>query len=341
MFAPALPAHTVQRVLALSVLLGLLAMLAAPVLPSRVTAAGSEETVDISTVLEPARLEIAAGTTVTWHNGDGERHRMRSEEGPERFDSGNLESGESFSYTFSLEGSYPYFDHRDRDNAAYFGMIVVGGTSAAVDGPLPARGSISIIDKSFRPLSFSIATGGAVEWSNDDGEAHTVTSTDSLFDSGVMSGGATFSETFYEPGDYPYFCLIHPEMRGTISVAETVDEPPPDEPVSVESDLAELVPAPDPDTALGALTGEGTTVSTIDRAFQPDDVEVSAGESVLWTNDDTEGHTVTAVDGAFNSGVMTVSDEFSVTFETVGTFDYFCAIHPEMTGTVNVLEPAG
>jgi plastocyanin len=78
------------------------------------------------------------------------------------------------------------------------------------------------------------------------------------------------------------------------------------------------------------------TVSIIDRAFQPEAISVSAGDTVAWDNDDSEGHTVTAVDGAFNSGVMTVGDAFSMTFETAGTFDYLCAIHPEMQGTVSV-----
>ena len=49
---------------------------------------------------------------------------------------------------------------------------------------------------------------------------------------------------------------------------------------------------------------------------------------------------LTADDGSFNSGIMTVGDEFSTTFGTAGTFDYFCAIHPEMTGTVTVSEAA-
>jgi plastocyanin len=66
--------------------------------------------------------------------------------------------------------------------------------------------------------------------------------------------------------------------------------------------------------------------------------EVSAGDSVRWTNDDTEGHTVTALDGSFDSGVVTVGGEFVATFEAPGSFDYFCAIHPEMRGTVTVTE---
>lgn len=354
---------------------GLLALLAMALLMSS-AAAREDEVVVISATLEPSQLEIASGTTVTWRNADAERHRVRSREGPERFDSGNLEQGETFSHTFTLDGSYPYSDHRDRDDTAYFGMIIVGAANGTVDGPLPDSGEISIIDRSFRPPSFVIATGGTIEWTNDDGEAHTVTSTDSAFDSGILNGGATFSQSFTEPGSFPYFCLIHPEMRGTITVsdpsetptaAEPIVEPVSESPAPVgeapfpsasasppldgEPAVAASPPATAPDpsgeaSAAPVSSGDitlagGATVSLVDRSFRPGRIEVGAGETVLWSNDDSEGHTVTAVDGAFNSGVMTVGDEFSSTFDTAGTFDYFCAIHPEMTGTVTVSEPSG
>ncbi len=294
----------------------------------------------IGASLDPAQLDIEAGTTDTWRNEDGERHRLRSKDGPFRFDSGNLNSGESFSLTFSSERTYSYYDHRDRDDAAYFGMIIVGGS---VDiGPLPDQGSVSIIDKSFRPGSFAIATGGSIEWRNDDGEVHTVTAPDAAFDSGIMNGGATFSQSFAKPGSYGYFCLIHPEMRGTIEVSDVVEGPGAgeQEPPLEATDLAtgvEAITAPDLETGLLAI-GVAATVSTIDRAFQPAAIEVSPEETVTWSNDDTEGHTVTAVNGDFNSGVMTVGDEFSHTFEKAGSFDYFCAIHPEMSGAVTVTE---
>ena len=45
---------------------------------------------------------------------------------------------------------------------------------------------------------------------------------------------------------------------------------------------------------------------------------------------------VTARDGAFDSGTLGGGDVFSQTFGDSGTFDYFCAIHPSMTGTVTV-----
>lgn len=332
-----------RHTLVIAVSVGLLALFA--VLWASPVAAQSEDTVTISDRLAPAQLEIETGAMVTWRNADGERHRMRSEDGPERFDSGNLEPGESYSHTFTIEGSYPYYDHRDRDDSAYFGMIVVGGTSTPIGGPLPDTGAVSIIDKSFQPPSLTIATGGTINWSNDDGEAHTVTSTDQAFDSGILSAGAGFEQTFTESGSFPYFCLIHPEMRGTITVSDPVPVPASDVPI-VEAPASEAPVAEEPDVlaaspdVVSASPDVASTISVVDRSFQPSAVEVVAGDTVSWSNDDSEGHTVTAVDGSFNSGVLTVGDEFYASFGTAGTFDYFCAIHPEMTGAVTVTEPS-
>ena len=77
------------------------------------------------------------------------------------------------------------------------------------------------------PADVSIDVGGEVTWSNDDTAAHTVTSgtaeggPDGNFDSSLFMAGSTFSVKFddYAPGDYPYFCMVHPWMTGTVTVA--------------------------------------------------------------------------------------------------------------------------
>jgi plastocyanin len=59
-------------------------------------------------------------------------------------------------------------------------------------------------------------------------------------------------------------------------------------------------------------------------------------EGAVTINEDLFAHTVTARDGAFDSGTMDGGDTFSQTFEAPGSYDYFCAIHLSMTGTVTV-----
>ncbi len=96
------------------------------------------EEVVISDTLEPQRLEVSAGTVVTWRNEDRERHRMRSRQGPVGFDSGNLEPGERFSVTFVVAGEYPYLDERNDEDPAYFGTVVVIDEQPT-GGPPPRR----------------------------------------------------------------------------------------------------------------------------------------------------------------------------------------------------------
>ena len=74
------------------------------------------------------------------------------------------------------------------------------------------------------PADVSVDVGGEVTWSNDDTAAHTVTSgtvedgPDGTFDSSLFVAGNTFSHTFEEEGEYPYFCIVHPWMAGSVSV---------------------------------------------------------------------------------------------------------------------------
>jgi plastocyanin len=65
---------------------------------------------------------------------------------------------------------------------------------------------------------------------------------------------------------------------------------------------------------------------------------VPAGTTVTWTNEDSETHTVTASDRAFSSTGLDRDEKYSHTFTTPGTYAYFCALHPFMTGQV-VVQP--
>jgi plastocyanin len=105
------------------------------------------------------------------------------------------------------------------------------------------------------------------------------------------------------------------------------------------SEEASAIPPASPSPE-GSPTASGIAdapdVTMLGSVFHPATIEVTAGETVDWFNDDVTVHTVTALDGSFNSGVMVVGTTFSVAFETPGSFDYICAIHPLMTGSVIV-----
>ncbi|HZT58704.1 MAG TPA: cupredoxin family copper-binding protein [Pyrinomonadaceae bacterium] len=70
--------------------------------------------------------------------------------------------------------------------------------------------------------------------------------------------------------------------------------------------------------------------------FKPATLTVKAGTKVTWVNRDDVPHTATDTDKRFNSGALDTDDRFSFTFEKPGTYDYFCALHPKMTGRIVV-----
>ena len=70
--------------------------------------------------------------------------------------------------------------------------------------------------------------------------------------------------------------------------------------------------------------------------FNPQQITVKAGDTVTWVNHDDIPHTVTSKIMAFRSKAMDTDDKFSFTFATPGKFDYFCSLHPHMTGTIVV-----
>jgi plastocyanin len=72
--------------------------------------------------------------------------------------------------------------------------------------------------------------------------------------------------------------------------------------------------------------------------FRPAVLTVHAGTSVTWTNRDEEPHTVTAAGGEFKSGGLERGDTFATTFDRPGTFEYRCALHPQMKGKVVVVK---
>jgi len=72
-------------------------------------------------------------------------------------------------------------------------------------------------------------------------------------------------------------------------------------------------------------------------AFSPASLQVDAGTTVTWTNNDNVAHTVTADDGSFDSGPIQPGASFSHTFATAGTVAYHCSIHPFMTAQIVVL----
>jgi plastocyanin len=82
--------------------------------------------------------------------------------------------------------------------------------------------------------------------------------------------------------------------------------------------------------------GAATQVEIDQFTFAPQQVTVKAGTTVTWTNDDDVPHTVASSIKLFKSKALDTKDRFSFTFTTPGTYEYFCSLHPHMTGVVVV-----
>ncbi len=98
------------------------------------------------------------------------------------------------------------------------------GGGNATNSVSTVPGSSTLTDTAYQPNPVQVSVGTTVTWTNDDAQPHTVTSgqnatPDGRFDSGIMAPQATFEHTFTEAGEFPYFCLLHPNMVGTVSVS--------------------------------------------------------------------------------------------------------------------------
>ena len=85
-------------------------------------------------------------------------------------------------------------------------------------------------------------------------------------------------------------------------------------------------------------TMPSTVVKIENFSFIPKQLTIKVGTTVTWRNDDDVPHTATG-DGetpAFDSGPLDTDDKFSFTFNHAGTFNYYCKVHPHMTGTIVV-----
>ena len=99
-----------------------------------------------------------------------------------------------------------------------------GGTSVSI-----VSGASTLTNTAFKPNPATVHVGDTVTWTNDDTQPHTVTSgsngtPDNKFNSSpnfnpLLAPGQTFKHTFTQAGQYPYFCALHPNMVGTVSVS--------------------------------------------------------------------------------------------------------------------------
>jgi len=93
-------------------------------------------------------------------------------------------------------------------------------------------------------------------------------------------------------------------------------------------------------TPEAAQAGHGDATAAVevnieDFAYNPDPVTIKVGQSVTWTNQDSAPHTATAQDrDVLQSGTLNQGESYTQTFDTPGTYEYFCEFHPNMKGVM-------
>ena len=89
--------------------------------------------------------------------------------------------------------------------------------------------------------------------------------------------------------------------------------------------------------AFGAVAAEEPNVVTIDNfTFAPPELTVAVGTTVKWINHDDIPHNIVNQDKVFRSKALYTDDSYSFTFDSAGTFAYFCGLHPHMQGKIIV-----
>jgi len=144
---------------------------------------------------------------------------------------------------------------------------------------------------------------------------------------------ATYSFVARYAGIFEFVCTYHAEigMIGYLTVL-------PDSAYTGKSSSAGQQGVSSPKTTtIDIVQGSGANAS-IAHSYSPSPVTVVIGvnNTVMWVNNDSAPHTVTANDGSFDSGNMAPTAAFTFTFTTPGTYEYHCIYHPWMVGTVIV-----
>ncbi len=302
------------------------------VAPPPPTAPGDVQVLDFD--YGPREITVGVGTNVRFVNVGVAPHTVTANDAS--FDSGFMAKGDAYSHTFSSPGTYAYFCIF---HPGMTGTVRVGNSSGSVPAPAPqptpkppppvtVPGDVQVLDFDYGPRSISVSAGSSVRFVNAGIAPHTVTARDGSFDSGFMGTGDAFSRPFPTAGTYEYFCIYHPNMTGTVRVAGAGGAVP----------AAAIPPTATATSAAapGASLSGGSPVEMVDFAYAPGTITIKPGASVTWNNSGVAPHTITDKDGKYDSGFIKRGESYTRKFETPGTYDYYCTLHPQMVGKVVV-----
>jgi plastocyanin/uncharacterized membrane protein YozB (DUF420 family) len=305
-------------------------------------------------------LTVPEGTSVRFINKGQAKHSATADDG--RFDSGLLSTGGEFTINFEEAGFVPYFCilHGTKGNTGMSGSVTVVGEGEEVPEPVepeapaaePAETqqfSIEMVDFTYSELEFVVPVGSEVTWFNTGELEHSATSDDGIWDTTLLANGEQASIVFDSPGTFLYFCILHGTpggqgMAAQITVVEAGAAPPEaEEPTEEQPPPEPTEEPPPPEPTAAPPEPEEVSVDMLDFSFVPLELTVAPGTTVTWINQGEFEHSATADDATWDTGLYGSGGQASITFDTPGTFSYYCVLHGTpggngMSGTVVVAE---
>jgi plastocyanin len=179
----------------------------------------------------------------------------------------------------------------------------------------------------YEPDMAKVPAGNNIEWTNNDDVAHTVTSSadaGATFDSSLINAGEKYllDTSKLQPGTYEYLCIVHPWMTASFEYGGA----------------APVVP-----TVAISILMDSATQGNPD--YEPDTTQITKGDAIVWTNDDSTMHTVTSNDGGatFDSSIINAGETFKLDTSSLelGKYDYLCIVHPWMTASFDLVDSSG
>ncbi|HLQ07380.1 MAG TPA: cupredoxin domain-containing protein [Nitrososphaerales archaeon] len=190
-----------------------------------------------------------------------------------------------------------------------------GNTSVSSGSVVMPSGVGSNTALNFSPATITLIIGlnNTVTFSNRDTAIHTVTATDNSFNSGDITAGKSWTNTFTTAGNFTYYCVYHTSwMKGKVVVKSGIPN----------SFTVKILPNTGSDSSLN---------------YNPSTLNLVVGvnNTVVFLNQDSVVHTVTSNDGTFDSGDIHPGMPFIHTF-AAGTYSFHCTYHSYMKGTITV-----
>ena len=96
--------------------------------------------------------------------------------------------------------------------------VPAGSAGAVASAPVGPTTEVKIDNFAFSPAIVTVKVGTQVTWTNQDDIPHTVDSTQGKFKSAALDTDDKFQFRFTEPGEYPFYCRMHPKMTGKVIV---------------------------------------------------------------------------------------------------------------------------